>query len=848
MWFLRIFHIVSKLPVKRVLAFSQKRQSNGLFSAFKIVLSCAIGLTLSMVMFTLLFSNDDNVGYTRSVKETKQHFLGLKFVKPKPKVKKFKNHKGKINGLNLLLIDNIQTEGYVKEYLTIAKQCQEGKLSEDSQKATVEEILGFASSEQGLYDESNGSLPVSMLPWDSSKNSPKWDKDAGITLSQVGYNQYTLGGGSLGYYRKGWGAEDAYCSPFQLSKKWFAVPFGGSGAKPNILYNPTGTSAGRGSDGAFFPDDLATINWQLTGTSNWIDFSNLTSPEITMSLVLFYNMGQGASDSQVFHALSPKNPQTRAETMKKIGKLFAEIQQKYGNTIVENMSSPDEAKFAVAMILFYDYDFKFDTNRASSREGMTAVSKIRTNRGASEKWLKLLYPDKSFSQYLSDISSKGYSSPNPQSSTYSWNMDGVYDGQDLWGIGETWGYMFTSSVCGAPLYARMLKFAGVDVDPTNPATYMTMVGAEEEDEDGEGDTWTPDGEEIKWMLDAGVDVSKLSPDRVKALNYAHQYIGLPYKWGGTNPNTDGGLDCSGFVQWTMKNAMGKSNFGRNTIAQEQEGHEIPWSEARPGDLLFFGSHGSTHHVAFYLSGTNKSDVVYMDEPRTDKTCQVAKGATWESGSVWVLRLDNVYDDSIHYASNVDDNSGIQGGDLGAVGSTKNIDGKEFEVLPRNLIVPIPKSSYPSPMFSQQFGVPQSWNGKYHAGDDIPVHDGTPVYAADDGVVIKSVDLEESYGHHIIIRDDNSHTHTVYGHLTTRLVQKGDRVKRGQKIGISGHTGNVRPKGPDGAHLHFEVRDMDNWGVPVDPFKDPGKRLTFGDMNYVDRSNGKLYKEKSTGLW
>ena len=810
MWFLRIFHIVSKLPVKRVLAFSQKRQSNGLFSAFKIVLSCAIGLTLSMVMFTLLFSNDDNVGYTRSVKETKQHFLGLKFVKPKPKIKRFKNHKGKINGLNLLLIDSIQTECYVKEYLTIAKKSQDGQLGV-TPGASVEAILGSAVAEQGYYPGTG--VAVSLIPFRNGKIM--WDKGKGWTLSELYRNNYTVGGGSLPPHSHEMTGD--YIGPFQQTGSYFGNQY------PKSNMNTKGSA-----DAYFFPDEVNGLSVEGKNGLAMLPQGDYDLETQNMLLSLCHDPGPGFIKQELYGTKGDE----RKESALELAGEFKKIYDKYQKNLDAQEIESHLWKFIATIGL---------TENGWKKASFGDMGYLERNVPYVKQSWKILHGsmdgfDAWWSKYKSETIEAKTGLPPGGTTFIAWK--GKY-----WHTSnvESAGHAFAVMYAGRATYARMLKFAGVDVDPTNPATYMNMVGAEGDD-DGEDDTWTPDGEEIKWMVDAGVDVSKLSPDRVKALNYAHQYIGLPYRWGGTNPNTDGGLDCSGFVQWTMKNAMGKSNFGRDTIAQEKEGHEIPWSEARPGDLLFFGSHGSTHHVAFYLSGTNKSDVVYMDEPRTGKNCQIAKGATWESGSVWVLRLDNVYDDSVHYASNVDDNSGIQGGDLGAVGSTKNIDGKEFEVLPRNLIVPIPKSSYPSPMFSQQFGVMQS-NKLYHAGDDIRVPEGTPVYAADDGVVIKSVDLEVSYGHHIVIRDDNSHTHTVYGHLTTRLVQKGDRVKRGQKIGISGSTGHS-----SGPHLHFEVRDMDNWGIPVDPFKDPGKRVTFGDINYVDRSEGKLYKEKSTGLW
>jgi murein DD-endopeptidase MepM/ murein hydrolase activator NlpD len=63
--------------------------------------------------------------------------------------------------------------------------------------------------------------------------------------------------------------------------------------------------------------------------------------------------------------------------------------------------------------------------------------------------------------------------------------------------------------------------------------------------------------------------------------------------------------------------------------------------------------------------------------------------------------------------------------------------------------------------------------------------------------------DRSYGQYItIIHADNSRS--LYAHLSSRLVGLGDIVKTGQKIGISGYSGGVRPPGPRGAHLHFEL--------------------------------------------
>jgi murein DD-endopeptidase MepM/ murein hydrolase activator NlpD len=96
----------------------------------------------------------------------------------------------------------------------------------------------------------------------------------------------------------------------------------------------------------------------------------------------------------------------------------------------------------------------------------------------------------------------------------------------------------------------------------------------------------------------------------------------------------------------------------------------------------------------------------------------------------------------------------------------------------------------------------------HAGMDMAVAKGTPVYAAESGVVIVAQSWS-GYGNCIII-DHGGGLWTLYGHLMNGgiLVDKGETVKRGQKIGLVGSTGQST-----GNHLHFEVRKNSE---PVDP--------------------------------
>jgi murein DD-endopeptidase MepM/ murein hydrolase activator NlpD len=86
----------------------------------------------------------------------------------------------------------------------------------------------------------------------------------------------------------------------------------------------------------------------------------------------------------------------------------------------------------------------------------------------------------------------------------------------------------------------------------------------------------------------------------------------------------------------------------------------------------------------------------------------------------------------------------------------------------------------------------------HSGIDIAAASGTPVKAADSGVVILSA-WHGGYGRAIVI-DHGKGLATLYGHLSRQNVKEGDKVNKGQVIGLVGSSGVAT-----GPHLHFEVR-------------------------------------------
>lgn len=97
--------------------------------------------------------------------------------------------------------------------------------------------------------------------------------------------------------------------------------------------------------------------------------------------------------------------------------------------------------------------------------------------------------------------------------------------------------------------------------------------------------------------------------------------------------------------------------------------------------------------------------------------------------------------------------------------------------------------------------------KFHAGMDFTAKTGTPIHATGDGVVVYAEYGTNGYGMHVIV-DHGFDYQTLYAHLSKLEVRKGQRVNRGDVVGLVGNTGlSVGP------HLHYEVH---KGGQPMDP--------------------------------
>jgi murein DD-endopeptidase MepM/ murein hydrolase activator NlpD len=101
------------------------------------------------------------------------------------------------------------------------------------------------------------------------------------------------------------------------------------------------------------------------------------------------------------------------------------------------------------------------------------------------------------------------------------------------------------------------------------------------------------------------------------------------------------------------------------------------------------------------------------------------------------------------------------------------------------------------------------NGKANDGINLAVPEGTPVKAAEDGVVAYSGNELKGYGNLILVRHANGYV-TAYAHASELMVKRGDTIKRGQVIAKSGQSGEVASP-----QLHFEIR---KGSQPVDPLQ------------------------------
>ena len=118
-------------------------------------------------------------------------------------------------------------------------------------------------------------------------------------------------------------------------------------------------------------------------------------------------------------------------------------------------------------------------------------------------------------------------------------------------------------------------------------------------------------------------------DRTQELVFnALGLMGIPYHWGGSSPET--GFDCSGFVQYVVRQAVGLL-LPRSSFDQILQGTSVARNDLQPGDLVFFNTMRATaSHVGIYI-GENR----FIHAPSRGKTVEIVDF----TNTYWQARYD-----------------------------------------------------------------------------------------------------------------------------------------------------------------------------------------------------------------
>lgn len=535
-------------------------------------------------------------------------------------------------GLNLLLINNIQTECFVKEYLTLCTENQNGSLdtTQWAKYASVLTTIGINISESGFYPAGDGFvLPKTDLPVDSS-GAPIWDNQI-HSLKLWNVNNHTSGG----YSSAG--------GPFQYIS---------GGALTRILtrskYN-AGTNTGGGiGDCYLFPDAVCGLNAYMGSAMSWIggDSSVVSDVASGVATVVSHNRGVnglymvfGVPYDTILHKGNPANYVDKSKV--DAATISGYLDEIYNDavTVPESVDLNTKASLGFKGYTMTLYSYIANGWRFSVTAGANA--KQRYSAEAQSYWNQL-FPDeqvKNAQEFYSAIDrhtsklsdavglsdaecDRIYGTENGDYTDYlssgdygdifkvsQYTSDAYNNGPGAKVVYSLEAicaeHVFNTFCNAATVYARMLKYAGVDVDPTKPSTYMNTYSETE---------WVPADNDVDGTLIAhGLDTTALNAKRESVVRAAANLVGIKYIQCRHFSGCDGAcydnvgirpthLDCSAFV-WRAYADAGFSMAGFPTetgsYASSPVLEKISIEELKPGDMMVYRK-GGKGHVEIYL--------------------------------------------------------------------------------------------------------------------------------------------------------------------------------------------------------------------------------------------------------
>ncbi len=193
----------------------------------------------------------------------------------------------------------------------------------------------------------------------------------------------------------------------------------------------------------------------------------------------------------------------------------------------------------------------------------------------------------------------------------------AYQGAEAYVLGQYINVQFLED--GATFLYGIPKFGQVNVDCLNvrvaatfeaPVARQLYLGKKVELIGESGEFYLiQDGAAIQFVAKAYVneityDEYMTASAGQTVLTTAMQYIGTPYRYGGSTPS---GFDCSGFTSYVYAQLGVKLN--RTAAGQMQNGTYVALADLQPGDLVFFG-HGYINHVGIYVGDGNMIHAPY----------------------------------------------------------------------------------------------------------------------------------------------------------------------------------------------------------------------------------------------
>lgn len=506
------------------------------------------------------------------------------------------------SGLNLLLISKLNSS-YIKEMLTIYKECEDGSLNSNTYHTPIEALIGMQVNETGFYKGTQ--IPASYLPQESNKiiwNEPYKGLSADqMTLSKFGDAEWNhLGGGLCSWLKEGVDSDKdrtAWCIQGDINVK--SKYNKGDRIDQHLLGNIVSHVDSRLTNmvkGMNIPDDIVTRGVMCSLAS--MAHNRGESGAKTMSIGITYSLA-GDSHFNKYVDYSKVTDDDKKLIYAVLPKEWDKYMEKSGKDAdLMKVTSSEYHRWAAIAIAAHSDGWFFSNNVLNrySNVAKDAWNVLYPNDKVSnkEEWVSKIKPKvmdlKDAIKQVTGVSVTSTDTSNVYGTSTDYD-DGPYISGRAFGVmykvhdkrssaykhkysdgsepflvsafdNVTAGHNYAATVLGSYIYGNLLKLGGLDgVDPTNPDTYMQTIvttivnGASDNTQKGQ-EALAKGLDSIYKQKKVPIDMSKMTQTRVKILNAAaYEYGYTGYLWGeygrkGRTPTSkpgESGIDCSTFV-------------------------------------------------------------------------------------------------------------------------------------------------------------------------------------------------------------------------------------------------------------------------------------------------------------